>query len=223
MSERRPAKSSLGIERHEDGSIKLDGKSLLASLGGVLGVVESAVPGLAYVALFAFTRDTALSLLTSSALAIGFIAAQFARRRPLAQALYGLVGVFITMFLTLRNGNDPEQARDYFLTGFFTNAAYLAAIVISIVVRWPVVGILVGVLTNGVKWRQSRRLVRRYSLISCIWVGLFSVRLLVEVPFYIANNVVVLGFLKLVMGVPLYALCAWLTWLAVKPLIRRAE
>jgi hypothetical protein len=54
-------------------------------------------------------------------------------------------------------------------------------------------------------------------------VALFGLRLLVEVPLYLANAVVALGFVKLIMGVPMYALSAWFTWLAVRPLLRNAD
>lgn len=220
MTDKKDTKATLGMSRHEDGSIKMDGQSMLASLGGVWGLIESSIPGVAYVAAFAITRSTALSLYIASTLALIFIVAQFVRKRPLAQAVYGLVGVFVTMFLTLRGGDDPNNARDYFLTGFFTNAGYLAALIISILVRWPIIGVLVGVFSNGVQWRKSRSLVRRYSYITCIWIALFALRLIVQVPFYLANQVVILGFLRLFMGVPLYVLCAWLTWMAVRPILR---
>ena len=78
-------------------------------------------------------------------------------------------------------------------------------------------------MSDGTRWRKNRALVRRYSTVTLIWVALFGLRLLVEVPLYFANAVVALGFVKLLMGVPLYALCLWFTWLAVRPLLRNAD
>ena len=211
---------TLGMQKHDDGSVKLDGASLLASLGGVFGLVESAIPGVAFVATYAISQNTSLALYVASTIAIAFIVIQFLRKRPLTQAIFGLVGVFITMYLTLRNGTDAAHARDYYLSGFFTNIAYFSALLISILVRWPIIGVLVGVFTDGVRWRKRKGMIRRYSLITGIWIALFGLRLLVQVPLYLSNQVVALGFARLAMGVPLYALCAWLTWLAVRPLIR---
>jgi hypothetical protein len=215
--------AKLGISKHDDGTLKLDGQSMLASLGGVWGVLESSVPGIAYAVVYALTNKVFVSVYAAGTLSLIFIIAQVVRKRPLAQAIYGLLGIGLAAYLTLRNGDDASHARDFFIPGLLTNVGYFACILLSIAIRWPIVGVLVGVFSSGVQWRKDKHLVRRYSLITMIWVALFGLRLLVEVPLYLANAVVLLGFVKLVMGVPLYALSAWFTWLAVKPLLARAE
>ena len=48
------------------------------------------------------------------------------------------------------------------------------------------------------------------------WVGLFAIRLAIEVPLYFADNVTALGVVRLITSVPLYALCLWATWLLVR-------
>lgn len=223
MAEPKVSASKIGLSRHEDGSLKLDSQSLLSSLGGIWGILESAIPGTSYAITFAFTRNVVLSLSIAITLALVFIIGQLVRKRPLAQAISGLVGIGIAAFLTLRDGANGEHARDFYLQGLFTNLAYFSAVSLSIVVRWPIVGLIVGAFSSGTAWRKDKRLLRRYSLISLIWVGLFGTRLIVEVPLYLANEVVLLGFAKLILGIPFYALAAWFTWLAVRPLIRRAE
>ncbi len=223
MSQPNEPVTKLGMAKHDDGTLKLDGQSMLASLGGVWGILESAVPGTAYAVSFALTENVFISVYAAGALALVFIIAQIIRKRPLAQPIYGMLGIGLAAYLTLRNGSETSHARDFFLPGFFTNIVYFAAILLSIAIRWPLVGVLVGVFSDGVQWRKDRHLVRRYSLVTSIWVALFGLRLLVEVPLYVANAVVLLGFVKLVMGVPLYALSAWFTWLSVRPLLRRAE
>lgn len=212
--QREPSK--LGIARHEDGSYKLDGQSLLQSLGGLWGVLEASVPGVIYAVAYTLSQNVLLSLVLASTTSIVFIVGQIVRRRPLAQAISGLVGIGLAAYLTLRNGVNAAHARDYYLQGFFTNIAYFVALGSSILIRWPLVGVLVGMLTSGRSWRQNPHLRRKYSMITLIWVGLFGFRLLVEVPLYLVNQVVALGITKLVMGIPLYALCAWFTWLAVR-------
>jgi hypothetical protein len=51
---------------------------------------------------------------------------------------------------------------------------------------------------------------------------MYILRLAVEVPMYLANNLSALGAAKLILGIPLYAVTLWMMWLVVKPLIRRA-
>ena len=45
---------------------------------------------------------------------------------------------------------------------------------------------------------------------------MFAARLLVQVPLYLAGEVALLGIARLVMGVPLWGLTLWLTWLLVR-------
>lgn len=141
----------------------------------------------------------------------------------MAQAISGLVGIGIAALLTLQGGGDAKHARNFYLQGLFTNLLYFVVVSLSILIRWPVIGLIVGAFSTGTKWRKDRRLVRKYSMITLIWVALFGTRLIVEVPLYLANEVVLLGVAKLVLGIPLYALTAWFTWLAVRPLLQAAE
>ena len=46
---------------------------------------------------------------------------------------------------------------------------------------------------------------------------MLALRLVVQVPLYLADNVVALGTTRLIMGVPLYALGLWLAWLVSRP------
>ena len=85
------------------------------------------------------------------------------------------------------------------------------------IVRWPIVGLLVGALLGDVKaWRSDKPLARRYQIATFLWIGLFSARLLVQVPLYFAGQTELLGIFRIAMGVPLYALCIWFTWLLIR-------
>jgi hypothetical protein len=223
MAEPKIPISKIGLSRHEDGSLKLDGQSLLSSLGGIWGILEAAIPGASYVVTFAISGNVVLSISVAVALALTFIIAQILRKRPLTQAISGLVGIGLAAFLTLRSGGDASHARDFYLQGLFTNLVYFCIVSVSILIRWPIIGVIVGAFTSGTQWRKDKSLLRRYSLITMLWVALFGTRLAVEVPLYLADAVVMLGIAKLALGIPFYALMVWFTWLAVRPLIRRPE
>ena len=84
-------------------------------------------------------------------------------------------------------------------------------------VGWPLVSVIVGALDGeGNKWRGDRERTRIFVLASWIWVVLFSLRLLVQLPLYLASEVVALGVARTAMGLPLFALGIWLTWLIVR-------
>ena len=57
---------------------------------------------------------------------------------------------------------------------------------------------------------------RRYTAATWLWIGLFAVRLAVQVPLYLDGDVGWLGTARLVMGIPLWALVLWLTWILVR-------
>jgi hypothetical protein len=112
------------------------------------------------------------------------------------------------------------RAEDFFLPGLLLNAAYAGAFVISIAVRWPLLGVIVaGASGRGMEWREDPVRRRAYSRASWIWVGLFALRIAVQLPLYLAGTLVALGTARVAMGVPLLAVGAWLSWL----LLRRTE
>ncbi|WP_125777771.1 DUF3159 domain-containing protein [Antribacter gilvus] len=65
-------------------------------------------------------------------------------------------------------------------------------------------------------WRDDPAKVRRYSIATWLWVGMFALRLAVKVPLYFAGDVAWLGTFHLVLGVPLWALVLFLTWVVVR-------
>jgi hypothetical protein len=81
------------------------------------------------------------------------------------------------------------------------------------------IGVVVGPATGEMfAWRQDRRRLIAYQRATWLWVGLFVVRLAVQLPLYLAENVTLLGTLNgTVLGIPLFALTIWLSWLVLKP------
>ena len=97
------------------------------------------------------------------------------------------------------------------------NAVAFVVLVGSIIARWPLIGVIVGTLTgDAVGWRADRAKFRVVLIATWCWVGLFAVRLGVEVPLYLAGLPEALASAKLLLGVPLYAGMLWVTWLLVR-------
>lgn len=204
----------LGIST-EGGSANFDARSLLASLGGWWGVVEAVVPTLVYIVGFTLSKNVVFSAIFAGTCSLVFIVRRLILKKTYMTAVAGAVSVLIAVMLPLRSGG---QASDYFVLGLLTNLAYLVAIVLSIVIRFPIIGVLVsGFTSRGFGWRKEKALLRRFDAATLLWVGLFGGRLLVEVPLYWANQLELLGVVKIIMGVPLYAITLWLTWLVIRP------
>jgi hypothetical protein len=212
------AAKRLGI-RVVDGKHEFDHKSLLASMGGVQGILESVLPGFLFVLFFSFSRDAQLAVVVSAIAGVLFVIARIVARKPLAQAISGLIGIAIAAFLALREGGS---GRDYFITGFITNLTYLVPLLISVLVRWPLIGLIAGLLLGEkTAWRKNKSEMRIFTAATLLWVGIFAARLLVQWPLYQANNLEALGTAKLIMGLPLYAAGLWVTWLMLRSVIQR--
>ncbi|BDZ56268.1 DUF3159 domain-containing protein [Agromyces marinus] len=203
-------KSGLGrIARDET----LTPSDLIGALGGIRGLAEAILPGLVFLVGFTFTRELVWALGASVGLAVLFTVARLVARSQPTQAIAGLIGVGASAALSLWTG----RAEDNYVIGFYTNAVYAVAIVVSLLVRWPLVGLIVGFLMgDGTAWRGERRKYRAMQLLTFVWLGMFVARLAVQVPFYFAGNVEALGATRLLMGVPLYALLLVFSWLVVR-------
>jgi len=189
--------------------------SLSAAVGGPLGVAESALPAAAFVLTYTVSgQDTRAALIAAVALGVIFGVARIVRGQTVQFALAGLGGLALSAYVVSRTG----RAEDFFLPGLLANAGYAGAYLISILVRWPLLGVIVASLRGGdMSWRQDPEQMRAYSRASWVWVGLFSLRLAVQLPLYLASALTALGVARIAMGIPLFAVGIWLSWLILRP------
>jgi hypothetical protein len=193
-------------------------KAVLGVVGGARGIIESVVPGIAFLVIYLTTNklmsnSLLIAVLVSAFLALVFVVARAGKRSNLSSAVTGAVLLAITAVLTLLTG----RATTYFVPGILINAGGFIVMLVSILVRWPIIGIAVGLLfgdTDG--WRKSVAKRRILTLATWLWVALFAIRLALEVPLYLAHNVAALGVVRLITSVPLYAVVLWATWLLVR-------
>jgi len=187
--------------------------ALLRAVGGVRGIVESILPGLVFLVTFAITRQTVLSVIAPVVVAVAFLVVRIVQRSNPQGAIAGVVGVAISAVWALFSGN----ANDSFLPGMIINAVFLVAIAITLAARWPLVGLFAGALTGDLaSWRRDAAKRRTAATATWVWGGLFAVRLLAEVPLYLAQATEALAVVKIVLGVPLYAGALWITWLLLR-------
>jgi hypothetical protein len=204
----------------------VSGSSLTDVLGGRTGALDAGIPAVAFVTAWAVAGVVAPSGDGSStagvlwgagaAFAAGVVLAgvRLARgRRPAGVAL-GLLGVVVAALVVLYTG----RAADFFLLQIASNAASALAWVASIAVRWPLLGVVVGLaLGQKTRWRADPDLLRGYSRASWVWVAQYLVRLAVFVPLYRADQVVALGIARALTWVPVLV-CVALSW----PVMRTA-
>jgi hypothetical protein len=177
-------------------------------------VAESALPAVAFVVAYTISgSDVTLSAAVAVVIAVGFGVARVVRRQPLMNVLSGIFGVVFAAFVASKSG----KAENFFLPGLLFNAGYASAFLISIFVGWPLVGVIVGTIDGeGNAWRGDPVRTRVFVWATWIWVVLFALRLLVQLPLYLAGDVVALGVARTAMGLPLFALGLWFTYRLVR-------
>src|SRR6478609_7707557 len=200
-----------GLHRSSNGNI-----DVLKSAGGVQGIAESILPGLIFLIAFTVTRDLTLALIAALAVAAVFTVVRLVQRKPLTQALAGIVGVGLSAWLA----NSTGKAEDFYVLGFFTNLGYILAMAISIAVRWPFAGLLFGFIRNeGLDWRKHPARVKSYRIGTWVIISVLALRLIVQVPLYLMGEQGLAGLAttRLIMGAPLYILGMWVAWLLTRP------
>ena len=197
-----------------EGSPSATPPSLAEAVGGPLGMLETALPAVAFVAAYSISgQDTNTAAIVAVGLALVLAVARLVRRESPRHALSGLFGVALAGFIATRSG----RAENFFLPGLLANAAYAAAFLTSLAVRKPLVGVIVRQLEPHEERTPDdpgRR--RAFERATLMWAALFLLRLAVQLPLYLAGAVVALGVARTAMGLPLFALGLWLTWLMVR-------
>ena len=203
-------------------------RQLSTALGGRRGMVEAAVPTILFTVVFLTTRELPLALGISLGAALVALVARVVQRQTVQFAVNALFGIGIGAAFAWRaargGGSADDQALAYFLPGLLYNAGYAAALILSIVTRWPLVGFMVGSVTGDpTGWRDDVRVRRLCSQLTWVLVAPCVLRVVVQAPVYLLAShgpldsgvaVGILGACKLVMGWPLQlASLALMVWL----------
>lgn len=188
---------------------------LWKAIGGWLGLIETILPGFVFVIIFGITSDPWLAIWVSVSTSAVFALYRLIRRQPVTQAFAGFLAVIASALLATLS-NRPE---DNFVLGLITNGVYATVFLLSIIFRWPIIGIAVGFLrSEGTSWRKNRHHMRVYTGLTALWLGMFSLRVVVILPLYLAGDVATLSWTRLLLGLPLYVPILAVTWLVVRTL-----
>lgn len=173
---------------------------LAKALGGVRGMLEAAVPTVAFTVSWISTRELRLSLAISVGLTIALLVVRLAQRQTVQFVFNSLVGIGIGALFAMRSG----EAKDVFLPGILYNGAYTIGLVLSILVGWPLVGFLLGTVTGDpTAWHADKPLVRLCSRLTWVLAAPCFLRVVVQYPLYAADQLGWLATAKLAMGWPL--------------------
>lgn len=187
---------------------------LALALGGRRGMLEGAVPTVGFTATYVPTQDLRLSLMVGIGLAVSLLAVRVLQRQPVQFVVNSLVGIGIAAFIASRTG----RAEDVFLPGIIYNSVYAVGLSLSILLRWPLVGLMIASVTGDLtSWRSDPGVVRLCSKLTWILVVPCALRVVVQLPLYLAREVGWLGVTKIALGWPLQvAALAAMVWVLAR-------
>jgi hypothetical protein len=187
---------------------------LAAQIGGIRGMVDSSLPLVAFVIANA-VDGLRTGVICAVAVGVVVLVVRLVRREDARQAVSGFLGVAVAALLAQRTG----QARNFFLPGLLINAGYGLAFLVSVLARWPVVGVATAMIEGrSMSWRDDPVLRRTFSQLSLMWSAAFLLRLAVQLPLYLADRTTLLTAARLGLGWPLTVIVLVLTIRVVRSL-----
>lgn len=179
-------------------------ESLATLLGGRGGAVDASLPPAAFVLGWLLAdRSIAWGAAAAIAVSIAVGGMRLARGGKARAVVVSLTAVIAGALVALYTG----RAADFFLIQLLSNAASALVWSASIVLRWPLLGVVVGTLLGQrARWRRDAVLLRAYSLASWVWVLQYVIRVVVFGVLWWSGSVIALGIARTALSWPLVAL-----------------
>ena len=160
-------------------------------LGPVAFVTVNAIAGL----------ETAAAV--AVAIQIVIAAERLIRRRPVTNAVGGLLGTGLAVFIALRSGS----AEGYFVPRMIYAAVLAVVFAGSAAFRRPLVGFLIGAVYRAPsEWVNHPRVRRAFGEVTLAWAGLFAFRAAVYAVLIAAGKAGWLAVASVAMGWPAFLL-----------------
>jgi hypothetical protein len=188
-------------------------ESILANFGGKRGLTEAGLPSVVFIIVYTATTNLNTSLWSAVAVAAVLTVVRLAQRDKLQHALSGLFGVVLCAAFAKYTG----KAKNFYLPGVLLNLGEAVLFSVSAVARWPIVGVVIGPITGEMMtWREHPERLRVFTISTWLLAGMFALRVAIEIPLYLGNQLTALGAAKVVLGYPLYLAVVFVCWRIIK-------
>ena len=180
----------------------------LELLGDRRAIVDTGTGPIAFVITNAiFGLETAAWVAVG--LAVLVMIERLLRRAPVTNAIGGLLGTGLAVFIALRSG----EASGYFVPRMLYAAGLATVFAGSVAIRRPLVGYLVGALYRApTDWTQHPGVRRACSEVTLAWAGLFAFRAAVYAILIPIGSTGALAAASVVMGWPAFGLLLFLSY-----------
>lgn len=183
------------------------------AVGGPREMIEAVVPMTLFSVVYGLHATMLTALVAALVPSVVFVLWRLLARQPLTHAISGLVGIAIGAGLALWTG----RAENFILPSLVKNSVQAVLFGVSAMTPWPILGFVIGMMRGeGFDWANRPDRVRAYQKASAVWAGMFVLRLMVQVPLWLAHAAAALGLANVVLGLPLFAAVLWLTWAIVR-------
>lgn len=187
-------------------------ETIMAAFGGKKGLFDSSIPSLVFLIIYNLRDSLQEALLSAILSGVVITVLRLSQRVTVQHALGGFFGLLISAAIAWKTGS----AEGFFLTKIGINAFYMTVYAIGNLAGYPILGLVLGpLLGENLHWREVPARKRAYINVGWLWVGLFALRLAIQVPM-LGKDVNALGIVNLVMGVPLFLVTGFLSWLILK-------
>lgn len=173
---------------------------LAQSLGGVRGMLEAALPFIAFTLAWVVGRQLYPALGAALGAAAVLAVLRLAQRQSLRFVVSAVVPTAIAALVATRTG----RAEDVFLPGILYNGGLALLSLFTVAIRRPLVGFVIGAAVGDpTGWARDPGLVRMTSRLTLVLAVPYVLRFVVQFPLFLAGEVVWLGIAKVVLGWPL--------------------
>ncbi|WP_354640454.1 DUF3159 domain-containing protein [Kitasatospora camelliae] len=194
----------------DEAASKAAAESVMQAFGGVRGMIDMTLPGLVFILTFNITHQVPAAAWAALGLSGLFVVVRLLRRETIQHAFSGVFGVAIGAWIAMKTG----KAEDFYLPGLLYNVGYCVALAISALVRWPLVGLMLGPVTGEMfTWRtRNPGRLAAYTKATWAWVVIMGIKPAILFPLYLSGNTTLLGWLKTALGIPALVLAMYVTW-----------
>jgi Protein of unknown function (DUF3159) len=173
---------------------------LSQSLGGARGMIESALPFIAFTVVWVVTRQLYPSVGAAIGVALLLGVIRLIQRQSIKYVVQAVIPTAIAVLIATRTG----RAQDVFLPGILYNGALAVLSIVTVAIRKPLVGFIIGAAVGDpTGWTKDRGLVKMTSKLTLVLAVPYVTRFVIQFPLFLAGQVVLLGIAKVILGWPL--------------------
>ena len=173
---------------------------LSQSLGGARGMIESALPFIAFTIAWVIARQLYPAIAAAVVTAFLLALIRLIQRQSVKYVVQAVIPTVIAALIATRTG----RAQDVFLPGILYNGALAVLSLVTVAIRKPLVGFIIGAAVGDpTGWTEDRGLVNMTSKLTLVLAVPYVARFVIQLPLFLAGQVVLLGIAKVVLGWPM--------------------